>query len=112
MEGGEPVHLFGQIGFLARGAHPLLGFHQKYGRFRFLSIADVSSGYFKKLPETIGLLYVVGLEGFLSAIQFSRAQKSFAVEREERRVVVGRSERIKKRNGALRVSFAELGFGK
>src|SRR5580704_14968136 len=112
MEGGEPVHLFGQIGFLAGGAHPLLGFHQKYGRFRVLARADVSAGYFKKLPETIGLLYVVGLESFLSTIQFSRAQKNFSVKRAESRVAVGRSERIKKRNGALRISFAKFGVGK
>src|ERR1700733_11372119 len=112
MEGGKPVHLFAQIGFLAGRAHPLLGFHQKDGCFRVLTGADVSSGYFKKLSETIGLLDVVGLEGFLSAIEFSRAQKSFTVEREESCVGVGGSEGIEKRNGPLGISFAKLGFGK
>src|ERR1700722_640072 len=112
MQGGKPVHLFAQIGFLAGRAHPFLGLHQKDGRFPVLASADVSSGYFKKLSETIGLLYVVGLEGFLSAIEFSRAQKSFAVEREESRICVGGSERIEKRNGALWIPFAKLGFGK
>src|SRR5580704_2237838 len=112
MKRGKPIHLLGQVSFLAAGAHPFFGLHQEDGRFRILPGAYVSPGHFEQFSKTIGLLLVVRLKSFARAIQLSGAQKRFAVKSQESGVVGGGGKRPKKNYGAFRVSSTEFSFGK